>query len=203
MNLNANNGRLPNSSPSDSVPYAQTVAYQSGHYRVRFTVEDDQQPELPTLIGRNSQTFDVSVNKYIRLNLDNRGLTSDIDCSAGAAVASAATAKEIAAAINTAISGNATYPAEFHSCAKAINGKVVITSPYRRNGEAGGVVLAAGTTASAAIAIFGGTGVGLAYGQQSAAPKASQYLYIMAFLINAQGTIKIRAPYIQKLRATA
>ncbi len=203
MQLNANNSRLPSASPVDGMPYAQTIAYQSGHGRIRFTVEGDQQPEPPTLIGRNSQTFDLSVNKYVRLNLDNRGLTSDIDCSVGAGNASAVTAKEVASAINTAIAGNVTYPAEFHSCAKAVNGKVVITSPYRRNGEAGGVVIAAGTTASAAAAIFGGTGVGLAYGQQSASPKVSQFLYILTFLINAQGTIKIRAPYIQKLRTTA
>ena len=203
MQLNANNMRLPNSSPSDTVPYAQTLAYQSGHYRVRFTVEDDRTTDLPTLIGRNSQPFDLSVNKNVRLNLDNRGLTSDIDCAAGAASSSAVTAKEIAAAINAAIAANATYPAEFHSCAKAVNGKVVIASPYRKNGEAGGVVIAAGTTASASTAIFGGTGVGLAYGQQSAAPRASQFMYIMTFLFNAQGTIKIRAPYIQKLRALA
>lgn len=202
MQINANNMRLPNSSPSDSVAYAQTLAYQSGHYRVRFTVEDDQQPELPTVIGRNSQTFNLATNKNIRLNLDNRGLTADIDCSAGAVSAAAATAKEVAAAINTAIAASATYPAEFHNCARAVNGKVVITSPYRRNGEAGGVVVATGTTADASVAIFGGTGVCLAYGQQPAAPKASQSLYILAFLINAQGTIKIRAPYIQKLRTT-
>ena len=203
MQLNGNQMRLPNSSPVDSVAYAQTIAYQSGHYRIRFTVEDTQQPDLPTVIGRNSQTFNLSTNKNIRLNLDNRGLTADIDCSVGAVSAAAATAKEIANAINTAIAANATYPAEFHNCAKAVNGKVVIISPYRKNGEAGGVVVAAGTTLDASASIFGGTGVCLAYGQQSPAPKTSQFLYILSFLINAQGTATIRNPYIQKLRTTA
>lgn len=202
--INSANGRPENASPSDSLPYwGYCLAYQNGHQRVRFAVDDDHQPKLPTLIGRNSQTFNLSANKNIRLNLDNRGLTADIDCSAGAASAAAVTAKEVAAAINAAIAGNATYPAEFHSCASAVNGKVVIASPYKRTGIVGGIVVAAGTTADASAAIFGGTGVGLAHGYSARQPVPQQYPAVLSFLVNAQGTIKIKNPYIQRLRVNS
>jgi len=126
-----------------------------GELSIRFAVSPPK-PSPAQAISKNSQTWNLSTNKNIRININGIGLTADIDCSAGASSASAVTAKEVAAAINAAIAANASYGAEYHTCARAAAGKVIITSPYVGSDRTHNVTVSDGTTASAMTTIFGG-----------------------------------------------
>jgi len=127
-----------------------------GELSLRFAISPPK-PSPAQAISKNSQTWNLSTNKNIRVNINGLGLTSDIDCSSGASNASAVTAKEVAAAINAAIAANASYGAEYHTCARAAAGKVIITSPYIGSDRTHNVTVSDGTTASATYTIFGGS----------------------------------------------
>jgi len=126
-----------------------------GELKLRFSVSVPQ--SVPAIVvSKNAQTYNLGTNKNIRLSIDNKGLTADIDCSAGAGSAAAATAKEVAAAINAGmVAAAATYGAEYHTIAKAVNGKVVLTAPYISGDVTGTIYVSDGTALGARSAIFG------------------------------------------------
>lgn len=154
--------------------------------------------------SRSGGTFNLSTNKNIRLNIDNIGQTADIDCSAGAVSAFAAYAWEIAAAINAGIKATAAYAtkSEYHNIARAENGRVILESPYSTANTTSGarILMSAGSTASAATAIFGTTG-GTTQPIGYFSPQGSQGLlpYVFTININATGTFRIAAPVVKEV----
>lgn len=170
-----------------------------GELRLRFSVFPPQ-PVPATVISLNSQTYNLSTNKNIRLNIDNKGLTADIDCSAGAVSAAAVTAKEVAAAINAGMAAAAaTYAAEYHTIAKAVNGKVVLTAPYISGDVTGTIYVADGTSAGARATIFGDECYGVAmlsdYSQFGGLP------ITLGFEQNMVGTAKVGAFCLRRIRS--
>lgn len=133
-----------------------------GEITLRFSIAPPS--AIPArVVSKNSQTYNLSTNKNIRLQIDGKTMTADIDCSAGASSAAATTAKEVAAAINAGMVANAaTYGAEYHTIASAINGKVVLKSPYISDDVTGTIYVADGTSVSARTTIFGDECYGVA-----------------------------------------
>lgn len=154
--------------------------------------------------GRTGGTFNLSVNKNIRLNIDSIGTTADIDCSAGAVSAAAVYAWEIAAAINAAIKATAAYAgkSEYFNLARAENGRLVLESPYPSgsNPLQGRISVLAGTAASAATAIFGTSGgseqpwgIPFTNGSQGLQP------HVLTIYFDGQGTYRISAPVVREI----
>lgn len=131
-----------------------------GDASIRFSVSPPK-PAAAEVRSKNAQTWNLSTNKNVRLNINNIGLTADIDCSAGASNAAAVTAKEVAAAINAGMAAQASYGAEYHSIAKAAAGKVIVTNPYVGSDRTHNVTISDGSITSATSTIFGGTCEGL------------------------------------------
>ena len=135
-------------------------------------------------------TFDLSVNKNIKINVLSVGTTADIDCSGGTPAAT--TAKEIAAKINAAIVADANYATkvEYHNIATVVNGYLTITAPYIGTDQASSVSVTAGSSASAVAAIFGNATVdGRA---QFMGPQTSeQWTMRIALRAAYQGTIAV------------
>ncbi|MYM31497.1 hypothetical protein GTP58_24490 [Duganella sp. CY15W] len=154
--------------------------------------------------ARSGGTFNLSANKNIRINIDNIGQTADIDCSAGAASSAAVYAYEMAAAINAAIKATAAYAthSEYHNIARAENGRLILESPYNsaNTTTAARIVVSAGTTASAAPAIFGTSG-GTTQPIGYFSPQGSQGLvpYNFTININLVGSARIQAPVIKEV----
>lgn len=132
------------------------IRYQ-GQLKMSFVVKPPEM--LPGQVASLSTSpWDLSVNKNIKLNINSLAQV-EIDCSAGAVSAAATTAKEVAAAINNFLAANATYgpKAEYHTVARAANGRVYITNPYFGPDASYAVNLASGATADAMTTIFGQT----------------------------------------------
>lgn len=111
-----------------------------------------------TVVGQATvppTTYDMSINKNIKLNLLSIGATGDIDCSGVSAAAT--TAVEIANKINTAIAADSTYASkkEYHNIATVVNGYLTLSIPVLGTDQASVLSVAAGSTASAVAAIFG------------------------------------------------
>lgn len=146
------------------------------------------------IVSLNAQPFDLSANKNIKVLIE--GSTGfDIDCSAGAAVASAVTAKEVASAINAAIAGNAQFLAkpELHTIASGENGRVLLESPrlYAATYSVDSIALAVGSTASATSAIFGGT-AGYAWCEHAGKTSFADFPVDIRFVISAAAGVKIK-----------
>lgn len=139
-----------------TVKFFSTSALRGpGEQKLQFSILPPK-PMPPRAVSGNSAPYNLSTNKNIRLNIDSKGNTADIDCSAGAASASAVTAKEVAAAINAGMAAAAaTYAAEYHTIAKAINNKVVLEAPYITGDVTSTIYVADGSTAGARSTIFG------------------------------------------------
>ena len=154
------------------------------------------------IISLTAQPYDLSTNKNIRLSLEGSSVF-DIDCSAGAAIPAAVTAKEVAAAINLAISANAQFLAksELHTVARAENGRVVLelarlqSSPYSSDP----LVLTAGGTLSATNIIFGGS-FGYGWTDHNGSTNLAGFPVDVRFVISAPAATKVRIidPWIAK-----
>jgi len=166
----------------------------SGFVKMRITV-----PKLPdNYPGRvisKAGPFDLSVNKNIKLNINFVGQIS-IDCSAGAASASAVKTSEVAAAINAAIIASGTYTPEYFTCAKAVGTKVVIENPYAGAYANYTVDIAAGASADALTTVFGGVGVGMTEWSPSLGESMPWYVMLQSSMT---GSATISNPYIQEI----
>ncbi len=165
-----------------------------GLVTLRFTVP--KQPDYyPGQIIGKSGPFGLSTNKNIRLNLNFLGQVS-VDCSAGAANAAAVTAKEVAAAINAAIAATPAYTPEYHNVARAVGTKVQIENPYAGAYPNYLIDLAAGASADASTAIFGGIGMGMT---EYAPAHGEAWPWWIRLQSNVSGTVTVRDPYIQEI----
>lgn len=166
MSLSSGNGvqfslaRAINKLSVDTSPAAQQTAYniyQTTAGMMELTVSIPPEDVVSTFVrSLNSQTFNLGTNTNIRVNIDGKGLTANINCAGSTPAAT--TAKEVAAAINAALAADANYPAEYHTCARAENGRVIIESPYAYPSGAPdsyAVIVDQGTTADAFSVIFG------------------------------------------------
>lgn len=149
--LALSSGMLPG-----TVKFFSTSALRgAGEQKLQFSI-DPPKPMPPRAVSVNAQPYNLGTNKNIRMNIDGKGNTADIDCSAGAVSAVAATAKEVAAAINAGmVAAAATYGAEYHTIAKAVNGHVVLEAPYITGDVTSTINVADGTTLGARSIIFG------------------------------------------------
>ncbi len=198
----SNAPRVRDLDPGASNAIVSPYVSKSGFMRFRFTWPKAPNYQRSYVRSINVQPYDLSVNKNVVVNYTNIGATADIDCSAGAVSALAVTAKEVAAAINAAVAGTAAYAArsEYHTAARAENGRVILESPYRANpGSTFWTRVTAGSSASALATIFG-IGSGLTcQGEPMMAvyedvENAAAFLY---FDVNttAGGVVTISNPY--------
>ena len=193
-----------NSSPSETASqgYRFRTIGDNNSISQTFFVDKTPNREFAQLISKNAEPYNLSTNNQIGLNIDNRGVIANINCSTGAVSAAAVTAFECVAAINAGIKASGTYPAEFWNCASAIGGKVVITSPYLRSVEAFPAVVTSAGPADAQTTIFGSTNNKI-YSGLNTVNRASDYVYQLALGINASGTINISNIYIRQIGAVA
>ena len=160
-----------------------------------FTVPTPRGRGFAKIVSLNAQPWNLSTNKNVKLTVP--GFTAfDIDCSVGAASASAVTAKEVAAAINAGVAANAAFAAhsDLHTMARAENGRVVIEFPRIAEygyGSAGELKVAAGTTASATNTIFGAND-GFAWPDAAGANDMTWFPVDVQFAINGVAGTKFR-----------
>lgn len=142
--------------PGTNWKFTGEQRFQNGRVACRFQVPYSPGWAPPKVRAQTAPaTFDLSVNKNIKLNVLSVGTTADIDCSG--ATPAATTAKEIATKINTAIAADANYSTkqEYHNIATVVNGYLTLTAPYIGTDQASSLAVSAGSTASAVAAIFG------------------------------------------------
>jgi len=160
---------------------------------MRFTVpaEAMESARIATVAG----PFNLATNYNIRINIDGKGLTADIDCRG--ATPSATTAKEVAAAINAALAANASYTPEYHNAAEAVGTRVWIRSPYQ---YAGGfvssfrVLVDQGSTLDAFSSLFGlsTTQDAIALGQNATLLPGDTSYWIFTVDVGVVGTVRLR-----------
>lgn len=144
--------------PGTNVYIVGRTAFEPGRIVLRFTMPKLRDPRPAKLVSKNAETYNLGTNKNIKLNIQSIAAIDNLDCSAGAGSASAVKAKEVAAAINAAVAANASYPAEYHNCARAEAGKVIIEAPYIYPDQAtNNIAVSAATSTDASSAIFGST----------------------------------------------
>ena len=175
---------------------------RSEHVKLRITMPNRT---LPTMRIRSKPglgpTWDLSVNKNINLNIISIGAIDNLDCSVGAALNTAVTAYEIAAAINAAIKANATYRdyPEYHNIARGEKGRVIIEVPTTDSDTTFAITLAAATTTSATALIFGNAICnGHAFASQQ--PGIEDYVMTVNLGVNSVGTVIFSNPYITEVK---
>ena len=157
------------------------------------------------IVSLNAGPYNLSTNKNIQVQLE--GTTAfDIDCSAGAVSSSAVTAKEVATAINAAISANAQFASksELHTTARAENGYVVLELARRQSlpTSNGTLQINNGSTASATTTIFGATAQGcFAWADHGGEVAINSFPVDVVFRVNAPSGTKIRVfdPYVSPI----
>lgn len=166
---------------------------QTGEITMRVTIPKPPNFRPPQVIGDAIEPFNLSVNPNIRINILSVGSIDNLNCAAGAASASAVTAKEVAAAINAAIAASGTYPAEYHNCARAEAGRVVLTAPYIGTDQAAALSVLAATSNSGTATIFGNATCE-GRGQLMAPGTFEQFVFLVALRSALQGSFKISRP---------
>jgi len=189
--------------PAPSAFITSTPYYGGGNYDgdMYFSVPNTEHyssAKIVSLVG----PFNLSATAHVTINYDGIGAVADINI-AGATPAST-TATEIAAAINAAIKGSGAYAQreEYWSIAKAVRGRVVITAPYMQASPQGQTLyITNGTSGSPMQTVFGGTET-RAIGQVYDKLDTSYLAYNIAWSISsgANGTVKIKAPYLKPLK---
>lgn len=160
---------------------------------VRFTVPSDQ--PTPPFVRSVAGPFALGATANIRVNIDSKGLTADINVAG--ATPSATTAKEVAAAINAALAANAAYPAEYHTAAKVEGARVVISSPWATGGDptSNRVLVDQGSTNDAFASLFGvatsNDGLGVKTG--SLVPR----WWMLILTIDTTGTARLSEPWLR------
>lgn len=159
------------------------------------------------VVGANTGPFDLSVNKNIRLTIENSTPAEmTIDCSALAANPAATTAKEVANAINAAVAASTQFASrqEFHNLARAENNRVVLELQREqdRPNQAGALIYSPGATASASTLIFGAAR-GTAFAQHGGESDGSRYPFELALRMTAANSlvVDIRDMYVVPLES--
>lgn len=188
------------------------IAYKSGSIERLMTVPAQERKGgyirnvLNAWDDDSNKTWDLSVTKHIKVNIAGAGAV-EIDCSSGAASASAVLAWEIASAINAAIKASATYKkfSEYFAIAKAENGYLIIESPYKTSDDnAAMIVVTAGTTTDATNKIFGTnpswSDQPMAVASVSGA-QGSVHPYLFSVVVYAVGTFQISGLHCSEIEA--
>ena len=179
-------------SPASTQTVYTTYATTAGvlEMLVSVPVEEVQRAYVRSL---NAQTYDLSTNTNIRVNIDSKGLTANINCAGSTAAAT--TAKEVATAINAALAADANYPAEYHNCARAENGRVIIESPYAYSSGAPDsyqIVVDQGSANDAYSAIFGSVVQdGKSLGKNATALPDNTSWWLFAVNVALSGSVKV------------
>lgn len=168
---------------------------QSGEITMRVTIPKPPNFRPPQVISDVAEPYNLSVNPNIRINILSVGSIDNLNCSTGAASAAAVTAKEVAAAINAAVAANASYSglAEYHNCARAEAGRVVITAPYVGTDQGSSLSVLAATSNSATAAIFGNATCE-GRGQLMAPGTSEQFIFRVALRSSMQASFTITRP---------
>lgn len=143
--------------PATNYKFTGQQIFQSGEVTMRVTIPKFEN-FTPAQAISASETWDLSVNKNIKLNIQSILSIDNLDCSVTATAAgraAAARAIDVATDINNAIKAAGTYTAEYFNVATAVAGKVVITAPNMGTDQATSISVLAATANSATAVIFG------------------------------------------------
>lgn len=193
------NGRFQGiNTPATNFKVTGAQINQTGEIVARFTVPQPANFVPPFVISDLVEPFNLSANPNIRLNILSLGSIDNLNCAAGAVSSAAVTAKEVAAAINAAVAANASYPAEYHNCARAEAGRVIVQAPYIGTDQGATVSILTATTTSGTAIIFGNA---TCEGRPShhALPTSEQFVMRLALRSSLQGTFTIRAPQLREI----
>lgn len=176
-------------------PYLSQVG--GGEFRVTIPQSD----VLPAFVRGIAGPFDLSTNYNIKVNINGKGLTADINCRGSTPAAT--TAKEVAAAINAALAADSRYPAEYHNCARSEYGMVVIEQPYEYAGslpQSFVTTVARGSTLDAFTAIMGSavTQDAVAYGSISTLLPEESSIWTLSVLVQMVGSATISGIALQE-----
>lgn len=131
--------------------------FQSGECTMRVTVPKFEN-FTPAQAISAAETWDLTTNKNIKLNIQSVLSIDNLDCSVTSTAAGrAATTRaiDVATDINNAIKAAGTYTADYFNVATAVAGKVVITAPNMGTDQATSLSVLAATANSATATIFG------------------------------------------------
>lgn len=203
-------GRWPDlfGNPTNEIMYGQRIAgtasngNQIAHLTFRFAVPRPQNYRAAKVIGNNAGPFNLGSSPAdVKININS---LAQINVNCAGATPTATTTDEVVAALNAAIAGSSSYPAEYRNCVKNVAGKVVITSPYlnidERHYSGYGVSLDAGTTNSATSTIFGAS---MCRGISMAEPYADGAMSLWYLSVRSEmiGTFSISKPYVREVSA--
>lgn len=143
----------------------------------------------------------TSTPAQIAFNAHNLGV---LQINVAGATPTATTTDEVVTAINAAVAASALYPAEYRNCARAVQGKVVVSLPYVNtfvdpNSTSQSLQILAGATNSATVTLFGG----LVYEPGSYAEDFDQdahAIYRMHMNTSIVGNLKVRNLYLQEVK---
>lgn len=170
--------------------------FQSGEVVMRFTVPKYENTVPAIAASMVGETWDLSVNKNIKININGVLSIDNLDCSVTAAAAGrAATARaiDVATDINNAIKAAGTYGAEYFAVATAVAGRVVITAPLVGTDQLTTVSILPATANSATGVIFGATTVD-GRGQFANPPTSENFVYRLALRSALQASFAISRP---------
>jgi hypothetical protein len=171
-----------------------------GEANFDFTVPNRSGPTPARVQGLvlSSPTF---TTETITVNVDNKGAVT-------VALNGLTTAKAIAAAINTAIAADANYvnQAQYHSCASAVDNRLVITAPLVNSSpsDSGSLLQLANGTGTPLVTLFG-TGVTSVRDTSDLADMfdttiVGYRLMLLPSSTSATQTLTVRAPYARELK---
>jgi len=169
--------------------------FQTGECVMRVTIPKFEN-FTPAQAISAAETWDLSVNKNIKLNIQSVLSIDNLDCSVTAAAAgraAAARAIDVATDINNAIKAAGTYTADYFNVATAVAGKVVITAPNLGTDQATSLSVLAATANSATAVIFGNATV--EGRQQFLNPATSEnFIFRVALRSSMQASFTISNP---------
>ena len=175
-----------------------TEGYIKGSKRVSLMVTlPDYEPQKATIISV-AEPFNLGTNTNIQINIDSIAPINNLNCAG--ATPSATRAHEAAAAINAAIKANASYAAEYHTCARAENGKLIIESPWLGSSYGKAVTVSTPTTSNAIATIFGSSSTSIGY-PRTTGDGWNRHSVVVGFGVElANGaTVTIRNPKLRRI----
>jgi hypothetical protein len=168
--------------------------YRTGDVGMYFTIPPMTEQNAQ-VISKNSETFNVPTGTS-KIKMDGGAYITGINLAGSTPAAT--TAKEVAAAINAAFAASSAYSDEYKNVAKAISGKVVITSPYAvPNGNSGGITIATDTGTDQITPIFGNTyitGLGSHANVSAGELRVARVMLLCAM----NGTFAVSKPFLRE-----
>ena len=177
-----------------------TNVYESqreGNSRARLVFEMPANVMSPGQVISSAGPFNLSTTTNIWLYVNGQGPLDNINCAAGAASSSAVTSKEVATAINAAIAAAGWSP-EYHTVAKAVGTRVVITSPYIADQTSYVEIRAAGSS-SATGTIFGSSSTHYGKPRLSSGDwRSGSWIVGLVVQMNSGATLRIARPMLRR-----